>query len=285
VIRLTVRVFNQTLLPRDKQPSREEAVLQSLISAHVVLVCKGGNFVSATDPPPQLHAAAAACENIALWPALLGEAPSRAVLLASPIILGDYPQIAAESPGDLFDGGEIDEILTLRVLTLTDDEKRAMQALDPRTRAILERSESLAPEQIARMHGLVHPLPQPPAPSTPEDASLELPADPFQQLLSLPSIHAGNLDFNVGDRVRLRPRAGGDIFDLALAGKTATIASIEQDFENRIHIAVTIDDDPGADLGRDGKPGHRFFFGLNEIEPLGETATACAAEAEGVCDA
>lgn len=71
-----------------------------------------------------------------------------------------------------------------------------------------------------------------------------------------------------GDRVRLRPRKGGDIFDIALAGKTATIEAIEQDYENNIHLAVIVDDDPGRDMGLLRQPGHRFFFTPDEVEPL-----------------
>jgi hypothetical protein len=72
----------------------------------------------------------------------------------------------------------------------------------------------------------------------------------------------------VGDRVRLCPRGRGDIFDLALAGKTATIEAIEQDYESNAHLAVVLDDDPGKDLGRLRQPGHRFFFSPEEVEPL-----------------
>jgi hypothetical protein len=71
-----------------------------------------------------------------------------------------------------------------------------------------------------------------------------------------------------GDLVRLRPRAGGDVFDLALAGKTASIESIEQDYEGKPHVAVVLDDDPGRDLGLLRQPGHRFFFGPEEVEPV-----------------
>jgi len=72
----------------------------------------------------------------------------------------------------------------------------------------------------------------------------------------------------VGDRVRLRPLSRADVFDMALSGRTATIVGIEQDYEDRIHVAVTVDDDPGKELGLSGQPGHRFFFGIDEIEPL-----------------
>lgn len=76
------------------------------------------------------------------------------------------------------------------------------------------------------------------------------------------------VDLKPGDQVRLRPQSGGDIMDLALAGKTATIESIEQDYENSIHLAVVVDDDPGKDMGLLRQPGHRFFFSLAEVEPL-----------------
>jgi hypothetical protein len=74
-------------------------------------------------------------------------------MLVSPIILSDYPQVAPESPGDLFDGAEIDEILTLRILTMTDSEKEEMRQMDYRTRRILERTENLSPSQLMQLHG------------------------------------------------------------------------------------------------------------------------------------
>ena len=95
-----------------------------------------------------------------------------------------------------------------------------------------------------------------------------MPWDPLAERAQLQKILSLGVELRPGDRVRLRPRAGGDIMDLALAGKTATIAAIEQDYENRIHLAVTVDDDPGNDLGVDGKPGHRFFFSPEEVEVL-----------------
>ena len=90
--------------------------------------------------------------------------------------------------------------------------------------------------------------------------------DPLEEKRELERTLAAGVELKPGDRVILRPRGGADIFDLARAGKTATIASIEQDFENRIHLAVTVDDDPGRDFGQSGKPGHRFFFGVDEVE-------------------
>jgi len=83
-------------------------------------------------------------------------------------------------------------------------------------------------------------------------------------------IHLGPCEIRSGDRVRLCPRGRADIFDLALAGMTATVDSIEQDFEGRVYLAVTVDEDPGKDLGVLRQPGHRFFFQPEEVEPLGE---------------
>ena len=94
--------------------------------------------------------------------------------------------------------------------------------------------------------------------------------DPFEPIdrPRLERIVACGVELKPGDRVRLCPLGRADIFDMALAGKIATLVSIEQDYENRIHLAVTVDDDPGSDLGLTGKPGHRFFFGIDEVEPL-----------------
>ncbi len=137
---------------------RTDAVKRALISAHTVLRSEGGVFVSMTDPPSAVAEAAARCRNAGAWPVLVGAAGDRTTVLSSPIILSDYPEIAAESPGDLFDGGEIDQLLILNVMSLTDDEKREMRASDPRAREILDRCASLTPEQLARLYGSIREL-------------------------------------------------------------------------------------------------------------------------------
>jgi hypothetical protein len=81
-------------------------------------------------------------------------------------------------------------------------------------------------------------------------------------------VHVGAAEVRAGDRVRLRPRRGADTFDLILAGMTATVESIEQDLDGRVYLAVTVDDDPGRDLGAQRQPGHRFFFAPEDVEPL-----------------
>jgi len=138
--------------------SREVALLRSLVSTHVVLGIQDGQFCSQLDPPDHLRDAAAGCLNVGAWPVLIGEEGQRDTVLCSPIILYDYPQIAPESAGDLFDGTEIDEILSLRIMTLTDEEKREMSQSDDRARQMLERTESMPVEQLMKMHGVLRQL-------------------------------------------------------------------------------------------------------------------------------
>jgi hydrogenase maturation protease len=134
---------------------RDAAVMRSLASTHTLLGVRGGEFLSLLDPPEPWRASAAACRNIGAWPVLVGEEGDTDTMLSAPIILYDYPRIAPESPGDLFDGTEIDEMLTLRILTLTDEEKQVMEAVDDRARALLHRTEALAREQLLQLHGTV----------------------------------------------------------------------------------------------------------------------------------
>jgi hypothetical protein len=153
--RVRVRVENTTPFAG---ASREEAVRLSFCSTHALLRASGGTFCSLTDPPDELAGAARACENVGVWPVLVGEPGSADAMLASPIILEDHPRVAAESPGDLFDGGEIDGMLVLNILALTDEEKAHMAACDPRAREILERTEALSAEQRLALHGTVRAL-------------------------------------------------------------------------------------------------------------------------------
>jgi hydrogenase maturation protease len=156
--KVTVRVLNQTLREDAGGKSRDEALMHSLVSTHTVLGVRGGAFVSLMDPPERWREAAAGCQNVGTWPVLVGEEGQKDTLLSSPIILYDYPRVAPESPGDLFDCTEIDEILTLRILTLTEAEKREAAAVDERARALLERTEALAREQLLGLHGAVRTL-------------------------------------------------------------------------------------------------------------------------------
>jgi hypothetical protein len=166
--RLHVAISNLTA-PDDTQinASREQAILKSFLSAHTVLAVREGEFVSLIDPPPEFQHLVSECRNIGTWPVLAGDEGSRNAMLSSPIILYDYPQIAPESPGDLFDGTEIDEILALRILTLTEDEKSELRQTDDRASAILRRTEELPPEHFLKLHGALRGM----KPAIEDDAS------------------------------------------------------------------------------------------------------------------
>jgi hypothetical protein len=158
VYRVRVTVANESNIAGAEMPSRDLALLQSLISAHSILHVTDGEFASLLETPQELREAAAECRNVGTWPVLVGDDGDRDAMLSSPIILYDYPQIAPESAGDLFDGTEIDEILALRILTLTEDEKREMREGDERARQVLERTEALPAEQFAKLHGTLRGL-------------------------------------------------------------------------------------------------------------------------------
>ena len=150
IFRVTARITNTTPWAGE---DRESTLRQTFVSTHTTLDVEAGEFVSLIDPPEELREAAEGCENLKTWPVLVGEEGERGTMLSSPIILYDYPQIAPESPGDLFDGTEIDQMLILNVLNLTDKEKEEMRASDPRGREILERCESLSPQELMRLNG------------------------------------------------------------------------------------------------------------------------------------
>lgn len=158
VWKIAVRIRNTTPFDTALQSSREQALESSLISVHTILGGKNCEFVSLLEPPEELKEFAYRCQNTGTWPVLIGEPGGHDTMLSSPIILYDYPQIAPESAGDLFDGCEIDEILSLRIMTMTDEEKREMRDSDERARQILERTEALPAEQLMKLHGVLRNL-------------------------------------------------------------------------------------------------------------------------------
>lgn len=262
LFRLTVRAANVTDCP---PTDRNDALLCSLASAHAVLRLDSGEFVSQVDPPERLRAAVEACQNTGVWPVLVGEQPVRDTMLGSPIILYDYPQLAPESGGDLFDSTEIDEILILRILTLSDEEKEEVRRSDDRARRILERLEAAPPEHLLQLHGALRNVRQPEVDAWSAWDTLDgKPAS---------SAAVAGVELKKGDRVRLRPRKRADIFDTLLEGKIAVIEAVEEDFERNIHFAVVLEEDPGRDLGEMRQAAHRFFFSINEIEPVGRVAS------------
>ncbi len=280
LIKVRVRIENAA----DWQGTdREEALRRALIGAHTLLAVRGGAFVSLLDPP------SAACTNLHTWPVLIGQEGARDVLLSSPIILYDYPQVAPESPGDLCDATEIDEILTLRVMTLTEEEKREAMGTDERARQIIERSDAIPPELFERLHGAVRSL-------GPVDRSSGLPfeASPpgplsltgegegladWESFLNPPgavppeeaSLEIGEARVAKGSRVRLRPSRRADSMDLFLAGRAARVEGIYKDVEDAVYVAVSLEDDPASDLH--SWHGRFYYFYPEEVEPLEERSS------------
>jgi hypothetical protein len=156
LFRITLAIRNCAAMPN--ATNREDVLALSFVSVHSLLHVSGGEFISLLDPPDEFKAAVAGCKNIGTWPVLAGDEPQRDIMLSAPIILYDYPQIAPESAGDLFDGTEIDEILALRILTMTDSEKLEVRNGDDRARKILERTEMLPPEHFQKLHGALRSL-------------------------------------------------------------------------------------------------------------------------------
>ncbi|HEX7335344.1 MAG TPA: hypothetical protein VF290_27880 [Pyrinomonadaceae bacterium] len=155
LLKLSVVIRNLTAFPDANDRSRDDALLRSFVSTHTILEAQRGSFVSLLDPPAHYKAAASECTTVGTYPVLVGDEGDRSCVLSSPIILYDYPQIASQSAGNLFDGTEIDEILTLRIMSLTDDEKRELRSADELARQLLDRTESMSPEQLMNLHGVM----------------------------------------------------------------------------------------------------------------------------------
>ncbi|MEU6723448.1 hypothetical protein ABZ917_07020 [Nonomuraea wenchangensis] len=262
LFRLRVRTENAGREPSSPETPREEALQHALIACHTLLTVPGGRFVSLLEPPDWAREAAGACVNAHTYPVLSGDQ----VVLSSPILLYDNPRIAPESPGDLHDAAEIDEILSLRTLTLTDAEKREARATDPRAAAILDRVEAMTPEDLARLHGTTRdPGPAGPVPWWHPEADADVSPD-------TDAVEVAGTLVRKGSRVRLRPRLrGSDPQDMFLDGRTALVEAVLLDVDGARHLAVTLEDDPAAELNQ--WYGRYRYFAPEETEPLdGERA-------------
>ncbi|WP_330460960.1 hypothetical protein OIB37_31260 [Streptomyces sp. NBC_00820] len=347
--RLRVRTVHAGPAPDPRTP-RDEALRGALIATHTLLAGEGVDFVSLIDPPAALREDTRACRNEFTFPVLGGAPPTGPagadgdadgdgdgatgdLLLSAPIILPDHPQVAPESPGDLHDAAEIDEILTLRTMLLTDEEKREARATDPRAAAILDRVDTMPPEVFERLHGAVRSL-TPAGPTGPtglagpaDHTGLTSPADhtgltsptglvgpsgpsgpgnPYGPTSPLaPGLGVGTdlagpavpgrpawwqeggddglspatdtvlVDgrrVGKGCRVRLRPRGrGADAQDMFLAGRSAQVAAVFHDVDGSTHVAVTVDDDPAAELHT--WYGRFHYFRPDELEPIEPAGT------------
>jgi len=291
-VRLQLRVENRTAAVSTSGPTsgstsgptsgpapqiRDEALPTALIAAHVIVTVSGGQFISMTDPPEWAKPAVAECENTGSWPVLADPDGGRQVVLASPIILYDHPELAPESPGELYDGTEIDEILTLRTLALSDKEKREARATDPRAAALIDRVESMDAPTMERLHGTIRSL-RPSAPGAAADAFTGVPADydpavpwwdPEADASVSPDTDAvmiGGRAVARGSLVRLRPGARrADAQDMFLAGRIAEVQAVLFDIEDQPYLAVALTDHPDPDLSI--AHGRFLYFMPDEVEP------------------
>jgi hypothetical protein len=257
--RLRIRVENTT---PDGSSERVGALRQALIAHHVLVAADGCRFLSLLEPPEWATAYAAGCDNVGLYPVLAGD-----LVLSSPIILYDHPRIAPESQGDLFDATEIDEILSLRAMTLTDDEKREARGTDQRAAELLARVDSMPPELLDRLHGTIRYLrkvtePEPPPPDTPWwDPGNDSTVSPETDTVLVGGVAVGN-----GSRVRLRPGIRrADAQDMFLTGLLGTVVAVLSDVDGETHVAVALDGEEGEAQRAHGR---YLYFSPDEIEPL-----------------
>ncbi|WP_405407428.1 hypothetical protein [Streptomyces decoyicus] len=280
-LRLTATVENTSgWQPDDTGADRDAALPHSLVGAHLLLGLSAGSFVSMTDPPEWARGAVAACRNEHAWPVLAGADGRADVVLSSPIILEDHPAIAPESPGALYDALEIDEILALRTAALTDQEKREARGTDPRAAEVIELADTMPPEVLERLHGAVRALREVtgPGPAAPDDLTPDVPGlrpdtpwwdpesdrsvDPVRDRIMVDGHSVG-----AGSRVLLRPGLRRtDAQDLFLQGRTAQVEAVLHDVDGGVHLAVTVEGDPGADIRRE--QGRFLYFQPDEIAPL-----------------
>jgi hypothetical protein len=274
--KVAVTVSNATAWSAPAAGGRDEALARSYIAVHTMLAVDGGRFVSLLDPPAPAVEAAAGCRSDGTYPVLVG---GDDVVLSSPIILYDHPEVAPESPGDLYDSTEIDEILALRIMTLTDEEKAEARGTDARAAAVIDRCDDMPSEIWERLHGALRAV----EPSgsgrfeapDPEQTAEELVAaaavpwwDPGADASVDPStdhVVIAGTDVRRGASVILRPTRRADAQDLFLKDRTATVAGVFRDVDDNEYVAVTLDDDAmAAELEWQGR---YFYFYPDELEP------------------
>ena len=213
---------------------RAGALEHALISTHVVLRLSAGRFVSPLE---------SAIPSVNIWPVLA--TPADDTILGAAIVLPDHPRIAPQSRGSLFDNTEIEEALLLHVHTLSDDEQREAGVADPAVREMLDRALQATPGDIVALHAGLKP-----------GGADDNPGEPRAVV--------DGVTFEPGARLILRPGTDRDPFDRILDGRSATLERIYIDYDDRVHLAVTVDDDPGQDLMRE--TGRYLFFFPHEVQ-------------------
>lgn len=266
LLRISVHLANTGAPATDKN----DALARSMIGTHVIAEAVGGEFVSLLEPPAGAAGAASRCTQHRCFPVLAGPPGAHDMLLISPIILYDHPEVAEQSDTALFDCTEIDEILTLRVMTMTDEEKAQARATDARAAQIIDRCDAMSAEDMGRLHGVLRD-PHRAAGLVPEIPDGVDWWDPVADNAVRPEVDAvlvHGVRVARGSRVVLRPRRNADAQDIFVAGKTARVTSVHEDVEGNKHVAVVVEDDPAAELH--DWYGRYLYFSPDEIEPLTE---------------
>jgi hypothetical protein len=272
LLRLTMAVHNTAPGVGDK----DAAIAVSLIGTHLIAEVTDGEFVSLLEPPAAAANAVARCRQNRCFPVLAGSPGDYDLVLVSPIILYDHPEIAEQSEGALYDATEIDEILTLRVMTMTDEEKAAARATDRLAAEIIDRCDSMSPQAMLNLHGVrrdPHTDVARLIPEVPEGVDWW---DPLADTAVRPEIDAvlvNGVRVARGSRVRLRPSRRADAHDMFFAGKIARVTSVHEDVDGDRHVGVVLDDDPAADLH--DRYGRYLYFAPDEVEPLHERNPTC----------
>jgi hypothetical protein len=251
-IKLRLRLENLEPWSDQFDQQRDAMLRHSLVGTHLLLAIEGATFESMLEPSDTAQPFVARCRNQYTWPVLVGDRTQRNLMLSSPIVLYDFPAVANESRGDLCDAAEIDEILTLRILTMTDEEKREARSTDPRAREILDRIEAMHPAEVAALHGTIRSADffNPPGTSSPDAAFVVVNGQRVER----------------GCQVRLRPNRRADAMDMFLRDQVATVAGVYRDVDDRTYVAVTVDADPAASLHESF--GRFFYFDPAEVEPI-----------------
>ena len=261
----------------DPGPERSDALGESLISTHIVVRISAGSFVSPLESE--------GCESVNTWPVLA--TPADDAILGAAIVLPDHPQLAPESLGNLFDNTEIEEALLLHVHALSDSERDRISAQDPAVRAMIERAAAATPQEMLALHGrmtLSDPAPEEPfasaadvrlavsesrrsargnnqtsPPTPPPDATDDLPGEWTR-------IAVDGVEYSRGEQVVLRLGTREDPYDRMLDGRIATIRRIRVDMDDRVHFAVSVDDDPMHQVL--GETGRFLTFFAGELERI-----------------
>ncbi|MBD8869444.1 hypothetical protein IE331_07395 [Nocardioides sp. MJB4] len=266
--RLSVAVANDH---PETAAGKEDALRLALISAHMLVSAAGGaGFVSLLEPPAAAAAAAARCRQHRCFPVLAGLPGSTDVVLGSPIILYDHPEIAEESAGALFDSTEIDEILTLRVMTMTDEEKAEARATDPRAAEIVDRCDAMSDDALQQLHGALR-SPEPRLFDTGEVPWWDPAADESVRP-EVDSVVVDGVRVAKGSLVRVHPSRRADAQDLFFADRVARVTAVLSDVDGGTHVALVLADDPAADLHE--WYGRYLYFAPDEIEPLDQAREA-----------